>query len=687
MNSTLLTSYFVQAAGALITAGIFGGFYRDYRKAFLRDWALSWSAWCVSLLCAAAGVVLGSRAGLAPDTAIRLALSVVGGAAGYVQVVWLVLGSAHLAGHGTPTDRQRAWIAAGAAAVGIALALIGARDPDGSMLRIFLRVGVHGMVAGLAFISSALHVWRSRGVHRIGRRIVVWALVAFGVSQISLLGMALVLSPDVLHPNIELSLGFAQFVLTFVIGLGVVVWLLEEQHFAARENADKVKTLAFHDPLTGLPNRKLYLDRLELSIPQAQRGRHKLAVFFIDVDRFKVVNDSLGHVAGDRLLQAVATRIRVLLRDTDTVARMGGDEFTVLTPLINTIEDALIIARKVTESIKEPLVIEGHELFITASIGVSVFPEDGSDAESLLRNADTAMYRAKAQGGDQLQLYTAEMNQHATQQLALESSLRHGVEALEFELHYQPIVRTADGSVYAMEAMLRWRHPVLGLVRPEQFLRIAESTGMIVPIAEWTLREACRQLAEWRAEGFPELHLAVNISTRQLQQRSLPHTVRIVLEEYNLPPSALELEINETSATESAKEAVSQLRDLKSLGVNISIDDFGTGYSSLSSLRAFPVDALKIDTSFVRNLVRDDNDTAIAVAVIALAKSLGLRVIAEGVEHPSQLAFLHAQECQFWQGYLCCPPVEPKEAKLMLRRMSTPGGRILSPATSIAITR
>jgi EAL domain-containing protein (putative c-di-GMP-specific phosphodiesterase class I) len=228
---------------------------------------------------------------------------------------------------------------------------------------------------------------------------------------------------------------------------------------------------------------------------------------------------------------------------------------------------------------------------------------------------------------------------------------------------------------------------VLGLVRPEQFLRLAESTGMIVPISDWTLREATRQLAEWRAEGFPDLRMAVNVSTRQLQQRGLANTVRAVLEQHNLPPSALELEINETSATESAKEAVSQLRDLKSLGVKISIDDFGTGYSSLSSLRAFPVDALKIDTSFVRNLVRDDNDTAIAVAVIALAKSLGLRVIAEGVEHPSQLAFLHAQQCEFWQGYLCCQPLDAKEARLVLRRMSATSGRILSPTSSPVITR
>ncbi len=302
------------------------------------------------------------------------------------------------------------------------------------------------------------------------------------------------------------------------MGLGVVIWLLEEQHAAATANAAQVQRLALHDPLTGLPNRKLFLDHLNMAIPSARRSKHKLAVLFVDLDRFKLVNDSLGHAAGDKLLQIVASRLRTALRETDTVARMGGDEFTVLAPTANTVEDAIGVARKVRDAVKEVIAIEGRELFVTASIGIGLYPDDGADAGNLLRNADAAMYRAKAQGSDLFQLYTAEMNSHAIEQLALESALRRGVENLEFLMHYQPIVRTADGGVCCMEAMLRWRHPVLGLVRPEQFIRLAESTGMIVPIGEWALRTACKQLAEWRAEGFANLRVAVNLSTRQLSR-------------------------------------------------------------------------------------------------------------------------------------------------------------------------
>ncbi len=408
-------------------------------------------------------------------------------------------------------------------------------------------------------------------------------------------------------------------------------------------------------------------------------------MLFVDLDRFKLVNDSLGHAAGDTVLQVVATRLRAALRETDAVARMGGDEFTVLAPVIHTVEDATSVARKILESIKQVTTVEGRELFVTASIGIGMYPDDGADASTLLKNADAAMYRAKAQGADSFQLYTAEMNAHAMEQLALESALRRSVESLEFLMYYQPIVRTSDGAICSMEAMLRWKHPTLGLVRPEQFIRLAESTGLIVPIGEWALMTACKQLATWRAEGFKDLRVAVNLSTRQLQQGGLVGIVCNCLEVTGLPASALEFEINETSATESSAEAVRQLAELKALGVGISIDDFGTGYSSLSSLRTFPVDALKIDTSFTGNLVRDDNDTAIAVAVIALAHSLGLSVVAEGVEHPAQLEFLDAHQCEYWQGYLCCAPVDAKEATLVLRRMRAAGGRILSPTLMSAI--
>ncbi|HEX8724059.1 MAG TPA: EAL domain-containing protein [Gemmatimonadaceae bacterium] len=685
MNDSLLASYLVQASGALIAAAIFGGFYREYKRTFLRDWALSWSALCVALVGSAAGVAFADTLPL--DNLLVLGVALLTGAAGYLEVVWLLVGSGDLMGMSPLSRAERRGFLFITAVGGAALALVHATDPTGEPVRFMFRTGVRGVVVGFAFLIAALHVWRGAGVRGIGRRIVSGAFALFGISQFMLPAFQALVGPgDVQHHNFLLSLGFAEFVLLFAMGLGVVIWLLEEQHAAATANAAQVHRLALHDPLTGLPNRKLFLDHLNMAIPGARRSKAKLAVLFVDLDRFKVVNDSLGHAAGDKLLQIVAGRLRTALRESDTVARMGGDEFTVLAPTAHTVEDAIGVARKVRDAVKEIITIEGRELFVTASIGIGLYPDDGADAGTLLKNADAAMYRAKAQGPDLFQLYTSEMNAHAIEQLALESALRRGVENLEFLMHYQPIVRTTDGGVCCMEAMLRWRHPVLGLVRPEQFLRLAESTGMIVPIGEWALRTACQQLAEWRAEGYYELRMAVNLSMRQVQQPGLADLVRSTLDEFGLPPSALELEINETSATESGADAVRRLAELKALGVGISIDDFGTGYSSLQSLRTFPVDALKIDTSFTRNLVRDANDTAIAVAVIALARSLGLKVVAEGVEHPTQLDFLYAQQCEAWQGYLCSAPLDPAAAKQVLRRMTTAGARVLSPITMSAIS-
>ena len=683
MSDSLLASYLIQATGALITAAIFGGFYREYRRTFLREWALSWSALCVMLIGAAATVPLYNYYPL--TNPLRTVVPVLTGAAGYLAIVWLIFGSSDLRGRRPFSRKERLAFLALAVIAGGLLALSHATDSNGADIRFMFRVEIRAVITGFVFLLAAVHVWRAPGVHAIGRRIVVGAFVLFGLSQFQIVVIQVLNDPVFNTAGVVLSLGFAEFVLMFAIGLGVVIWLLEEQHATATTYAAQVEQLALHDPLTGLPNRKLFLDHLNMSISAARRAKHQLAVLFIDLDRFKIVNDSLGHTVGDKLLQVVAARLRTALRETDTVARMGGDEFTVLAPVVHSIEDAIAVAKKIREAVGELIAIEGREIFITASIGIGVYPNDGADAGTLLKNADAAMYRAKAQGSDLFQLYTAEMNSHAIEQLALESALRRGVENQEFLMHYQPIVHTADGSVCCMEAMLRWRHPVLGLVHPEQFIRLAESTGMIVPIGEWALNSACKQLAEWRDDGFADLRVAVNLSTRQLHQPGLSELVKSTLEQYHLPPAALELEINETSASESGADAIKQLAQLKALGVGISIDDFGTGYSSLSSLRTFPVDALKIDTSFTRNLVRDANDTAIAVAVIALARSLGLRVIAEGVEHPTQLDFLHAQQCEFWQGYLCSAPVDVNEAKLVLRRMSATGGRVLSPTTMSAI--
>lgn len=671
--SSLLASYIVQAAGAFFTAVLFGVFSRTYRKPFLLYWARGFSALCIMLFGAGLTISLASIA--APTTPTRVIVSTVTLLAAYAHVVWLLLGTAELwTTRGTGFFlRQRNWLF-GLVVIGsvVSMALY-FNDPNPFGPRFTVRNAVRGALIGVAFLVAAAGVILARSARpsrRLGRGFVGGSFALYGATQLHFFWVSMTARTVISGTNYPLYSGFIDFVLVFTMGLGVVIWLLEEEHTKAQSTTQEIATLAFHDALTGLPNRKLLVDHLTRAIYQARRDKCNLAVYFIDVDRFKVINDSLGHSAGDKVLQAVAARVTASLREADTVARMGGDEFVVLTPDIHGVEDAVHIAQKIRDAIREPIQIEGRELFVSASMGVAVYPSDGEVAETLVKNADTAMYRAKSQGNDLLQLYTPEMNAHATEQLALESALRRAVETFEFELHYQPIVQTSDNRIVALETMLRWRHPVLGLVRPEQFIRLAESTGLIVPIGEWTLRTACKQLAEWRGSGYRELRLAVNISARQLKQPDFVDMVSLTLAETNVAASAIEFEITEMSATQSELAIVDRLRALRSMGIRISIDDFGTGFSSVSVLKVFPVDALKIDTSFVRDLVLDPDDAAIAAAVVALAKSMGLTVIAEGVENPAQLDFLRAQGCEMWQGYLCCPPVHTSEVRAVLGRRS-----------------
>lgn len=681
MSTTLLASYVVQAGGALFTAVLFGVFSRLYKKEYLSQWALSWSAMCVMLSGAA---LSASIAGASSTSLLRFTVSTVTSVAAYLQVAWLLLGAGHLlsAERAEVMRRWRPWILGAAIVAGLVAVAAFANDPTQLGPRFMVRVGVRSAVIGLAFLTAAVSVTRSRTTEAprsLGRVLIGLSFLLYGLAQLHLAWGVLFQVASVGQPTYTIYAGFLDFVLVFTIGLGVVIWLLEEQHAVAANNSSKVTQLAFHDPLTTLPNRKLLLDHLSMNIVQAKRDRSMLAVFFFDLDRFKVINDSLGHSAGDRVLQTVAERVKATMREVDSVGRMGGDEFVIVAAEIHGVPDAVHIAQKVRDGIREPIHVEGRELFVSGSMGIAVYPNDGETAEVLLKNADTAMYRAKAQGSDMFQLYTPEMNAHATEQLALESALRRAVEAKEFELHYQPIVQTADGRICTLETMLRWRHPVLGLVRPEQFIRLAESTGLIVPIGAWALETASKQLREWREAGFSDLRLAVNLSSRELKQQDLVDRVRHTLAAQQVPASAIEFEITEMSATQSETAVIERLRALRGLGVRISIDDFGTGFSSVSVLRVFPVDSLKIDTSFVRDLVLDPNDAAIAAAVVALARSMGLQVIAEGVENPAQLDFLRSHGCEMWQGYLCCPPVVPGEVRSVLERRA--GGVVQTAST------
>jgi diguanylate cyclase (GGDEF)-like protein/PAS domain S-box-containing protein len=446
-------------------------------------------------------------------------------------------------------------------------------------------------------------------------------------------------------------------------GMVCVVRDITERTYAE----EQIKHLAYHDALTNLPNRLLFKDRLTVALSHANREGSCLAVLFLDLDRFKVINDSLGHNIGDQLLQAVSARVQACVRESDTVARLGGDEFTVLLPNLHRSDDAAPIAQKIIESIRYPFQIEGREFFSTTSIGISLFPEDGTDAETLIKNADTAMYQAKELGRDNYQLFNAHVNATALQRIALEHGLRKALANDEMAMHYQPIFDLRSGSITGMEALLRWTHPQLGSIPPATFIPLAESTGVMIPIGTWALREACRQAKEWHAAGFNSLSLAVNLSVTQLQQVDLVERVAEILEETQLPPRLLELEITESSAMQSPETSVRTLYDLKKLGLRISLDDFGTGHSSLSYLKRFPIDTLKIDQSFVHDITTDPDTAAIVQAIILMAHSLRLKVVAEGVEFTEQANFLRKHGCDQMQGFLIKPPVAASEFLALVR--------------------
>jgi len=435
-------------------------------------------------------------------------------------------------------------------------------------------------------------------------------------------------------------------------------YLAVKEDITKRKWAEEtIQHMAYYDPLTDLPNRMLFNDRLGQALAQARRKNQLVAVLFLDLDRFKMINDTLGHTLGDLLLRSVAERLKKCLREGDTIARMGGDEFTFLLTGILQVEEAVKTAQNILEVLKPPFNLEGHEAHITPSIGISIFPYDGSDSVTLVKNADAALNRAKEQGRTNYQLYTPVMNAKAFERLTLENSLRKALEKGEFTLHYQPQVNLYSGEIIGMEALIRWEHPDLGMVSPAQFIPMAEETGLIVPIGEWVLRTACAQNKAWQNMGYRPMNIAVNLSARQFNEHNLADMVADTLKETGLDPQWLDLEITESIIMQHLETTIATLRKLHRLGTLISIDDFGTGYSSLTYLKKFPVHALKIDQSFIREITTDPDDAAITSAVIAMGHSLKLNVIAEGVETIEQLQMLRSLKCDCMQGYLFSRPV------------------------------
>jgi diguanylate cyclase (GGDEF)-like protein/PAS domain S-box-containing protein len=428
-----------------------------------------------------------------------------------------------------------------------------------------------------------------------------------------------------------------------------------------KETEKQLEYRAYYDSLTGLPNRLLFRDRLVNSLSHAKRNRVGLAVMYVDLDHFKLVNDGLGHTFGDALLADVARRLQESLRASDTISRIGGDEFSILLPEVSHTEAVAGVARKILDSLVQPFRVEGHEIFVTASIGIACHPSDGDDAETLLKCADAALYRAKELGRNQAQLFTASMNERYVRRLALEQHLHHAIERGQLELFYQPVYDRARRRISSLEALLRWRDPIRGLIPPSEFIQLAEETGMILPIGEWAVRTACRQLRKWHDQGLGALRMAVNISAVQLQQRGLVDIVQSALAETGIEPQMLQLEITESAAMQSFEQTLGVLHELRALGVSIAIDDFGTGQSSLIYLKHFPIDTVKIDKEFLREVTSDETAAAIVSYVINLAHTLQLKVVAEGVETEAQYTFLRHYACDLMQGYLFSKPIPADE--------------------------
>lgn len=455
--------------------------------------------------------------------------------------------------------------------------------------------------------------------------------------------------------------------------------------FTERKTAEeRIHLLAYYDSLTGLPNRLFFKERLEHALNHARRHKKQLAVLFVDLDRFKRINDTLGHSVGDKLLKGFAEKLEWCIRDTDsvtrtppaefsgTISRLGGDEFIVLLTEIRNEIDVAKIAKRVLNELSQPFALDSYEVFVTASIGIAVYPADGTDCDTLLKNADTAMYHAKDQGRNNFQFYTESMNASAFERLILESSLRRALEKEEFRLYFQPQLDMARNVITGVEALIRWNHPELGVVSPGEFIPIAEEAGLIIPIGEWVLRTACRQIKSWAGAGMPPMTVAVNISSRQFRQQSLLSTVAEAVKELGPEAGLLKLELTESTIMQGVEETVDILREFKSMGLGVLIDDFGTGYSSLSYLKRFPLDALKIDRSFVKDVTHDPDDANITKAIIALSHSLNLRVIAEGVETKEQFEFLKENGCDEMQGYLFSKPLPADELEKFVSAFSWP---------------
>ncbi len=653
----LLMAHAAVAGGV---AYLLSRFHRSYSRTYLLHWGYAFAALAAMQLLEVLPDLVSMPRGFTPRWIALLG-------AAYLWVFWLLLGTYEVTtGRGvSPALQRRMLIAIGGTA--LLTGTLFAWEPSALYQRLALRVGLRYVLDAIALGAACLLLVRAASFrHGLGPRVLGLGLGVAALQQVHVLVLHVLPIPGVSPLAYGAGIALFDLLVSVGIGMGMGIWLLEEERRNAALASREVEHLAYHDSLTGLPNRRLLLDRLDHAIAQARRVEEKVVLMFLDLDRFKVINDSLGHSVGDELLCAVSTRLKHRIRTGDTIARIGGDEFALLFTRVTRPTDAVQIADNLLRAMRAPFQIANRELFLTTSIGIAFHPDDGDQGEILLRHADLAMYKAKDEGRNNLQLFIPALKEGALEKLELESELRRALAARELTLHYQPLIELSSGKVIGVEALVRWPHRERGMIMPDRFLPIAEQLGLLDAIDDWVLAESCRALRAWQVRFDVDLKVAVNLSARTVQRPDFPFQLQQMLDESQLEPASLVLEITERTAIQNLEVGTDALQRLRELGVGIAIDDFGTGYSSLSYLRQFPADTLKIDKSFVREVLRDTADRAIIRAIVPLAHALGMRVVAEGVETEAQCDVLRELGVDQVQGWFFHKALAPNDVAALL---------------------
>jgi diguanylate cyclase (GGDEF)-like protein len=660
-TALIFSAYLAQAAGALLLSVVFLVLYRFYRHRYLMDWV--WSSWASSLAFTGGAVAIAIMRDFQFSHPSRQVVSYVSMVAGYWQLVWLLAGAWESGGVRHSSRRAVRWTLVLSPLAAIASGLLFSTVIKMPEVPLLLRMAL----AGVAFIVAALWVVRGwKAEPFVGRAVTAGALGLLGVINFHNAATHLIVSLLHVQPVYVTYLPYLSILLQYLMGLGVVMWLLEGERARALKSSQQVERLAYYDGLTGLPNRGLLMERLSLALARARASGSFTALIRLDLDRFKVVNDSLGQSVGDALLWSVAHRLRSVVRPEDTLARLGGDEFAVLLAERRSRESVLETAHQLQESLHAPFLLMGEEVAASASLGVSISPEAGSDPALLMKSSGVALSKASEAGGGAVEVFAPGMDSVAVERLHLESNLRKALTNDEFTLYYQPIFALPKGNVVGLEALLRWHHPERGLLGPGEFLHMAEASGIADALDLWILLAAATRTRYWQSVSGQHLRVSVNLSAKPFQNPDLVARVIHVLKESGLEPGSLELEITETTAMQDPDSSREILRALQRVGVRVAIDDFGTGYSSLGALQSLPVDTLKMDRAFVRPLGRDEKSAAIAGSIVLLAHGLGLDVVGEGLETEPQRKALEKMGCDLVQGYLLARPMPASECERFL---------------------